>query len=270
MTTEIKTTFEYKGKEYLVKKPGSTENRLAQTEYSRVFAEAVQNKALLKKKLQQYMIEQKIWDESKTDRFFKLAGIISEAEIALTSGGISLDKAVEIAKQTKIDRAELQEMIAERSSIESSTAEGQAENARFQKLLTVCLVYKDNDVPVFNSVSALLDEQDEDKLDIASKGFDILGQIIYKLDDKFEANLVENKFLREWNLMDDKLRFLKDGKLVDSMDRLIDENGRLINDKGQLIDGKGNLIDDEGQYIPKEVKPFLDKDGNPLTPPRKL
>jgi hypothetical protein len=269
-TPEINQIFTYKDTEYQVKKPSSTENKLAQTEYSRVFAEAVQNGALLKKKLQAYMIDQKIWDEKKTDRFFKLADIIAEAELSLKSGGISLNKAVEIAKQMKLDRAELQEMIAERSTIESSTAEGQAENARFQKLLTVCLVYKEDGRVVFNTVDDLLNEQNEDRLEVAAKAFDILGQILYKLDDKFEANLPENKFLREWNFMDDKLRFIKNGKLVDYHGRPIDDQGRLINEKGELVDGKGNLLNEEGEFIPKEVKPFLDEEGNPLTPPRKL
>lgn len=270
--SNIQTVFKHKEKEYQVKKPGAAENRIAQTEYSKVFADAVLKGALLKKKLQQYMLEQKIWDEAKTDRFFKLAEVIAESEKTLKKGGISLDQAVETAKQMKLDRAELQEMIAERSTIESSTAEGQAENARFQKLLTICLVYKEGEGrPVFNSVDELLNEQDEDKLEVAAKGFDILGQILYKLDDKFEANLPENKFLREWNLMDDKLRFLnKKGELVDFAGRRIDDQGRLINDDGKLVDAKGDLLNEEGEFVPTEVKPFLDENGNPLTPPRKL
>lgn len=276
MTTEsnIVTVFKHGEREYQVKKPGASENRIAQTEYSKVFADSVLKGALLKKKLQQYMIDQKIWDEAKTERFFKLAEIIAESEKTLKKGGISLKQAVETAKQMKLDRAELQEMIAERSTIESSTAEGQAENARFQKLLTVCLVYKDGEGsgnPVFNSVDELLNEQNEDRLEIAAKGFDILGQILYKLDDKFEANLPENKFLREWNLMDDKLRFLNEkGELVDFAGRRIDDQGRLINDDGKLVDAKGDLLNEDGEFVPVEVKPFLDESGNPLTPPRKL
>lgn len=268
----INPVFTHNEKTYQVKKPGATENRIAQTEYSRVFAQAVQDGALLKKKLQQYMMDQKIWDQKKTDRFFELADLVADAEKTLKKGGIPLKKAVDIAKKMKLDREELQEMIAERSTIESSTAEGQAENARFQKLLTICLVYKEGEgKPVFSTVDELLNEQSEERLEVAAKGFDILGQILYKLDDKYEANLPENKFLREWNLMDDKLRFLNEkGHFVDFHGRRIDEKGRLINDEGKLIDGKGDFLNEEGEFVPLEVKPFVDEEGNPITPPRKL
>lgn len=269
--TEIKTVFEVKGNSYRVNRPGAQQNKNAQMEYNRAFGEAIKSGAILRKKLEQYIIEQKIWTEEKAENFVTLAKAIDEAEKKLATGGMSLKDAVKLAKKTRDDRAEMQAMLVERSSVDSNTAEGQAENARFQRLLIDCLVYKDSGDAVFPNVEALLGEQDEEKLEIANKGFEILGQILYKLDDKFELNLPENKFLREWNLMDDKLRYLNDkGELVDSSGRRINEEGQLINEHGQLVDGKGDLIDEKGEFIPKEVKPFVDEDGNPLTPPRKL
>lgn len=271
MTVDINTVFEIKDKKYNVKRPGAKESRNAQMEYNRTFGEAIKSGAILRKKLEQYIIEQKIWSEDRAANFIELAKAIDEAEKKLASGDMKLKDAVKLAKKTREDRTEMQVMLAERSSVDSNTAEGQAENARFQRLLTECLVYKDSGESVFANVETLLNETDEEKLEVANKAFDILGQLLYKLDDKFEMNLPENKFLREWNFMDDKLRFLNEkGQLVDSLNRRINDDGALINDDGQLIDGKGDLIDAKGEFIPKEVKPFLDEDGNPLTPPRKL
>lgn len=269
--TEIKTVFEIKGKEYRVNRPGAKENRNAQMEYNKAFGAAIQSGAILRKKLEQYIIEQKIWSEEKANNFINLAKSIDEAEKKLASGGISLKDATKLAKKTREERAEMQAMLMERTSVDSNTAEGQAESARFQRLLVDCLVYKDSGETVFTNVESLLGEQDEEKLEVANKGFDILSQILYKLDDKLELNLPENKFLREWNLMDDKLRYLNEkGQPVDAQGRRINDEGLLINDEGQLVDGKGDLIDEKGDFIPKEVKPFLSDDGEPLTPPRKL
>lgn len=269
--TEIKNIFEVKNRQYQVKIPGAQQKRNAQMEYNKAFGVAIQSGAILRKKLEQYIIDQKIWSEEKATNFVNLAKSIDEAEKKLASGGMSLKEATKLAKKTREERAEMQAMLMERSSVDSNTAEGQAENARFQRLLVDCLVYKDSGDSVFTNVEQLIGEQDEEKLEVANKGFDILSQLLYKLDDKLELNLPENKFLREWNLMDDKLRYLNEkGQLVDSAGRLINEDGLLINEEGHLVDAKGDLIDEKGDYIPKEVKPFVDDDGKPLTPPRKL
>jgi hypothetical protein len=88
--------------------------------------------------------------------------------------------------------------------------------------------------------------------------------MLYCLDNDYEEKLPENKFLKQYKFVDDKLRFInKEGKLVDEEGRLLDENGRFINDKGEYVDKDGNLVTLDGEYV-VEFKPFLDDSGKPI------
>jgi len=256
--------------EYQVKEPGAHEHKLALMEYNRAFGEAIKSGAVLRAKLHEYMQEQKIWSDDKAKKFSDLITGINEQEKKINAGGLKLKEAVSLAKELKASRVRLQSFLTERGSADSSTAEGQAENARFQRLLTACLVYKKDNKPVFPNVEELLNETDWHKVEVSTKAFDILGQLYYKTDDKYERNLPENKFLRQWNLMNDDLQFLNDkGQAVDEEGRRINKDGHLINEKDELIDYKGNVIGEDGEPIINQV-PFLDDDGNPITPPRVL
>lgn len=254
--------------EYLIKLPLAREYKLAQMEYNKTYGEAIKAGAVLRAKLNEYMADQKIWSEQRIKRVSEIAMSITDGEKKLSKGGIKLSEAQKIAKQIKKDRNEFQELATERAISDSNTAEGQAENARFQRLLTTCLVYKDNDTPVYNSLDELLNETDETMLKVSNEAFEIFGKMIYKLDDTFESKLPENVFLKKFKMVDDKGRLInKDGHLIDDQNRLINENGRLINDKGEFVDGDGNLITEEGDLISKIDPIFYDEEGNPIELP---
>jgi flagellar basal body rod protein FlgG len=98
----------------------------------------------------------------------------------------------------------------------------------------------------------------------AFKGAQVLANMLYGLDNDYEKNLPENKFLIKYKFVNDSLRFInKDGKLTDKDGRLVDEDGRYINDKGEYIDKDGNRIDVDGNFL-IDHQPFLDDDGNPI------
>jgi hypothetical protein len=109
----------------------------------------------------------------------------------------------------------------------------------------------------------------EDYLNRANEEAAVLGAqnlaaMLYGLDNDYENNLPENKFLKKYKFIDDKLRFIdKKGRLTDNEGRLVDENGRFIDESGNFVDKFGNRVDKEGEYI-VETKPFLDDDGNPV------
>jgi hypothetical protein len=99
---------------------------------------------------------------------------------------------------------------------------------------------------------------------VAVLGAQNLANMLYGLDSDYENNLPENKFLKKYKFVDDKLRLIdKQGRLIDEEGRLIDESGRFINDKGEFVDKFGNRVDFDGNYV-VEFKPFLDDDGNPI------
>ena len=112
--------------------------------------------------------------------------------------------------------------------------------------------------------------------------------MLYGLDPDYENNLVENKFLKEFNFVNEDLRFINDdGHLVDSDGRLVNEDGRFIayrTEKGKqnqdekeiyFVNAEGEevveSVDEDGETIwvkksavPKKRQPFLDEDGNPI------
>jgi hypothetical protein len=158
-------------------------------------------------------------------------------------------------------RAKVRELIGVKTNLDNLTAEGQADNARFNYLVSSCTVYKDNNQPYFSSMEDYLTRSTDI---VAIKGAQTLANMIYGLDNDYESNLPENKFLKQFKFIDSKLRLInKEGKLVDEEGRLVDEFGRFIDSDGKYVDKFGNRIDEDGKYI-VETQPFLDDDGNPI------
>ena len=186
---------------------------------------------------------------------------IFDNEQILAKGGISLSAAKSVALEIRELRADLRELISSRTSLDSNTAEGQADNARFNYLVSCCLVYSEGNKPYFDSYESYLNKSAEP---VAIKAAQVLASRMYGLDDNYETNLAENKFLKEYKFVNDDLRLInKEGHLVDEEGRLIDEDGRFINEKGEYVDKDGKPVDDNGDYV-CEFKPFLDEDGKPI------
>jgi hypothetical protein len=113
-----------------------------------------------------------------------------------------------------------------------------------------------------------------------------LANMLYGLDPDYANNLEENKFLKEFNFVNDDLRLIdKDGHLVDIDGRLINEDGRYIAYRTE--EGKKNKDPDQVYFVNrsgeevvlvtdangeedwvtlnlKNRKPFLDDEGQPI------
>lgn len=260
-TRNFKTTVDGKEVEFVVRSPSLQDQREATKIYNQSFTEALKSKAIVRAKLDDLLVDQGLWDESKQNRFAKLQSEILEGEKKLAKGGISLKEAKEQALKMKKTREELRELITVKTNLDTHTAEGQADNARFNYLVSACTVYSDTKKPYFSSYEDYNNRASET---VAILGAQNLANMLYGLDNDYEEKLPENKFLKQYRFIDDKLRLInKDGKLVDEEGRLLDENGRFINDKGEFIDKNGNLVDKLGDYI-VEFTPFLDEDGKPI------
>jgi hypothetical protein len=158
-------------------------------------------------------------------------------------------------------RDEIRDLISVRTSLDNHSAEGQADNARFNYLVSVCVVYNDTKQPYFRDMEDYLNRAGES---IALLGAQNLANMLYGLDNDYENGLPENKFLKKYHFVDDKLRLIdKKGRLIDVDGRLIDESGRFIDEEGNFVDKYGNRVNLEGDYV-VETKPFLDDNGNPI------
>jgi len=260
-TRTFTTKINDKDTEFLVRTPSLQDQREATKIYNQAFTEALKSKAIVRAKLDDLLVDQGLWDDAKQNKFTKLQSEILEGEKKLAKGGISLSKAKEEALKMKKTREELRELISVKTNLDTHTAEGQADNARFNYLVSVCSVYKDSKQPYFQNYE---DYNNRSSEMVAILGAQNLAGMLYGLDNDYEEKLPENKFLKQYKFIDEKLRLInKDGKLIDSEGRLINENGRFINENGEFVDKGGNLVDKEGDYV-VQFQPFLDDEGNPV------
>lgn len=260
-TKVFKAIVDGKEKEMMIKSPSLHDQKEATKVYNQTFSEALKAKAVVRAKLDDLLIEQGLWDASKQAKFTELQAEILEGERKLAKGGISLTNARELALQMRRTREDLRELIAVKTNLDTHTAEGQADNARFNYLVSACTVYNDTKEQYFKNYEDYNNKSADPVAILAAQN---LANMLYGLDDNYEEKLPENKFLKQYKFVDSKLRLInKEGKLVDEKGRLVDENGRFINEKGEFIDKDGNLVDQSGDYI-VEFSPFLDENGKPV------
>lgn len=260
-TRTFKALVDGKDTELMVRAPSLQDQREATKHYNQTFSEALKAKAVVRAKLDDLLVDQGLWDAFKQAKFTQLQSEILDGERRLAKGGISLKNAKNIALDMKKKREELRELISVKTTLDTHTAEGQADNARFNYLVSACTVYKDNNQPYFKSYEDYNNKSADPVAILAAQN---LAGMLYGLDNDYEEKLPENKFLKQYKFVDEKLRLInKEGKLVDENGRLIDESGRFINEQGQFVDKDGNLVDSEGEYI-VDFQPFLDDDGKPV------
>lgn len=251
-----------KKREYCVRRPNAKQQREGQKVYNRAFQESLGSGCILRVKLEDFMREQKIWDDVKQQRLIELNKKINNGERRLRGGGFDLDEAAKLAKEMRGYRGQLRDLVSDRTELDVNTAEGQADNQRFNYLLSACLVYNDTQQPVFSSVDDYIEKAGTEQ---ASMGAQKFAQLWYDLDEDYEAKYEEIKFLRDYGFMNENNHFInEDGKLVDGEGRLVDEEGNYILPDGTRCDIDGNPLDKDGNYI-VEKKPFTKK-GKPVQP----
>jgi hypothetical protein len=251
-----------------VLRPTHKVQQQAQLVYNRAFREAVKpadgkSGAIVRGALDAILRDQKLWDDAKSKRYEELAGALLEGEKKLAKGRIKVAEARAIAIQMRRDRYELQQLLASRNELDLNTAEAQAENARFNYLVSACTVYADTGKPYWQSEDEYLGSAEDE---VAGKAASLLGSLLYNLEDDFAKKLPENSFLLKYGYVNQKLHLVdKKGRTIDAEGRLVDEKGRLINEQGELIDRDGNLLTESGEYK-VDFEPFLDEDGKPVEP----
>ena len=247
--------------EFVVQEPTLNQQRESQKIYNQAFSDAVNSGSIVRARLDDLLKEQGLWDDQKEAKFAALQTGINENEQLLAKGGISLSQARGIALEIRKLRDDMRSLISIKTNLDTHTAEGQADNAKFNYLVSCCLVYKNNKKPYFKNYEDYLNKTADI---VGIMGAQKLASMMYGLDSEFEKKLPENKFLLDYKFVNEDLRFIdKQGRFTDQDGRLIDENGRYINEEGKFVDKNGALVDSEGDYVADFV-PFLDDEGNPV------
>ena len=267
----------------LIKNPTAKQYRDSQVEYNKAFRMALDSGALLRQKINDHMVDQGIWGEEKEKKYQKFLTDINEKEDLLKGGGVKLSDAKAAALRLRELRDGFKDLISERNALDTNSAEGQADNARFAELVRVCMVNPDTDQPYFPDQQAY-DSQTDQPWVVEASGE--LANMLYGLDPDYEGGLVENKFLKEFKFVNEDLRFINDdGHLVDSEGKLLNEDGRYIAyrtkegkakqdpEEVYFVNSDGEEVisvdEDDGTetWVKKslaERKPFLDDDGKPI------
>jgi len=258
----FKVTIDNKEIELCVVRPNVKQRQEGQKVYNKAFRDAVESGAILRAKVNSVMREQNLWDDNKEAQYRKLLEKINQSERKIKSGGIKLSEAKELALQMRRDRSELRTLTSERSSLDTNTAEGQADNAQFNYWVSACTVYSDTGKSYFNNYEDYINRDDDP---VTGQAASNLALMLYNLDPDYEKKLPENEFLKKYKFVDEALHLVdKQGRRIDSEGRLVNKDGRYINESGELIDIDGNRVDENGEYV-VEFSPFLDDDGKPVS-----
>lgn len=234
------TNVDGKEVELKVARPNYNQQQEGQKIYNSTFREALASGAILREKLVDFMKEQGIWDDKKQAEVNEINHKIKVNENLLIKGGISKKKGRDISIQLRVLKGKLAQKLAEHNRLDSITAQAQADDARFNYWVSACVVYNSNDKPFFKDLNDYQARSNEDyAAEIASK----FASLVYNYDEDFEMSLIENRFLKKFNFIND--------------------DGHLINEDGHLISVDGKLIDKEGYYVDKDGN-RVDSDGNPL------
>jgi hypothetical protein len=260
-TEDIKVEVDGEEKTFSARSPSLADQREAQKAYNTAFTDAIKSNSVVRAKMDDVLEDQGLWNKDKQKKYEKLQEELLEGEKRLAKGGFSLIEAKKLALKMRNVRLEIRDLISVRTSLDNHSAEGQADNARFNYLVSACVVYKENDKPYFKDLEDYMNRMDDP---VALAGATKLAEIIYGLDNDFEKGLPENKFLKKYKFVNDDLRFIdKQGRTIDSEGRLVNENGRYIDEQGNFVDKDGNEVDKEGEYV-VDAQPFLDDDGKPV------
>ena len=247
--------------QFVVKSPSLNDQREAQKVYNQAFTDAIKSKSVVRAKLDDLLKDQGLWSDEKQAQFSLLQKDILEGEKRLAKGGFSVNEAKDLAISIKAKRDEIRDLISVRTSLDNHSAEGQADNARFNYLVSVCVVYNDTKELVFKDMEDYLNRSTDE---VSILGAQNLANMLYGLDNDYESNLPENKFLKKYKFVDDQLRLVdKKGRLIDAEGKLIDSDNRFIDEEGNFVDKFGNRVDKNGDYV-VEQEPFLDENGKPI------
>ena len=261
--TRPSVEFTMDDKTYKVYRPNMADTRASHKIRNSAFADALNSGAMLRAQINDVLRKRNLWNDEAEAKLRQLQSDILRAERRLEEGGFYLEEAREVAIKIKKLRADIREMLMERSLLENETAEGQADNASFNYLVSACtfLVYNDKEEPAFSSYEDYLNRSYEPFAFMAAQK---LSGLTMGVGEDMEKQYPENQFLLEHKFVNDNLQYIDtNGHLVSEKGELINELGQRIDSEGNVIDINGNIVNDDGHYK-VEKKPFLDKDGNPI------
>lgn len=240
----METKFEIGDKSYFIKM-GPQAIAEAKKVHNKAFREALEDGALLRKSLMNHMRDQGVWDDRKEEAYQAFIKQIGELEYQLASGKMKVTEGRALAIKLSKVRQEFRNLISERNIMDANSAEGQADNARFNCLLVKSVFDYITQKPVYDSVEAYIDNGSDDvSIAIAGK----FANFLYGVDEDYDKNLVENKFFKRFSLVD------SEGRFIDKKGGFVDVDGKPVDAEGYRLDENGVRIDINGHHLDTNIE----------------
>lgn len=234
--------------ELAITKPTNKQMLEAERVYKGSFRKALEQGAMLRKKLGNYMTEQGIWTDEQEQEYNKVIKEINLLDYQLNKGKdldggkLKLSKAKEMAFELQDKRIEFRDLIGERQELDHMTAEGQADTERFSYLVYLCTKDFLTQKPYYSSYEDYQNKGNEQEAIDAAK---TVGEIVYEIDENYENTLTENKFLKRFNFANEE-------------NQLIDKEGNRIDREGNQVDKEGYILNKEGKRVNVNDLPVLE------------
>lgn len=225
--------FEYDGKQYYVEHPTPTVHAEADKMYNTTMIKIINSPdgCLLKAGMDDFLKENRVWDPEKEQQISEIVIQMDEYTETLEKGGISLKQAKQVALDLRMVRMQYYSLIAYKNQYYSLTAESHADNAKFNYLVSQCLM-NDDGTKVYKSYKDYSNQAIGELPELAAEE---LSKIIYGISSDFIKDNPENKFLVEYGFE---------------------------NEDYQPLDADGNIV--ESDESESSFSPFLNDDGEPV------
>jgi len=232
----------------VVKHPNGRVMKEAGQVWTRAWYRYIADKIMTKQQLERFMIENNIWSKDKEKEQDQLVEDIRSLTKNLLQGSARRKRKAsegrDIAIEIKKKRAQLQQLIGEKLSLEANSAESLADNDKFDYIVSEC-TYGQNGEKVYTDVDDYNEKSDGA---IAFAAAAKLAEMLYSLDKDFESQLPENQFLKKFDYVNEDYELVdRTGKRISVDGKNIDKFGFYVNESGDRVDADGNLLDSSGQ-----------------------
>lgn len=211
---------------------------------------ATGRKLLLRDQLEDYLKESGVWTEEDDRRVGEIEDEIDARFVQLRRGGIKRSEGRRLAVEISQLRRESTEIRSKRRTFDEATVEHIAEQEKMDYLVYACTVDPETRERYWNSFDDMKHDKDGQ---VYAMALTRLYSVVYGIDEQFEKNLPENKWLLKHGLVDENLRFVdpKSGQFVDI-------DGNPVEDIEETIKRRFDNL--QGEIV--EEQPFIDDETN--------
>lgn len=242
-------------------KPTQKQESQAMKSYYRVYNDRMAQGAPLRMQVMDILKTRGLWSEEKEAKVAELQQEVTDKEFILEAGGIKLSEARNVALELLDIRNDLADLLTSHNEIDNITVEAQADNAKFNHLVSLCTINNKTKEQHFKNIE---DYENPANVEAATKSAQELYSVIYNTSTDFLSKLPEHVFLKEHKLVNDSGQLIdKDGNLVNRKGEKLDKDGYLLNENNERVSSTGKKLDNKGNFI-VEHKPFLDDEGNEI------